>query len=116
MDHARSIVLAALLSSLFAPAARGQDSARVLEIRAYNLKPATRERFHARFEREALPLLRRWNVDVVDYGPSRHDADSYFLMRSYASLEDRQRSEDAFYASDEWRLGPREAILATVPP
>ncbi len=86
----------------------------VVEIRSYNLKAGTRDRFHRLFEREALPMLRRWKVDVVAYGPSLHDSDSYYLMRSYASVEDRQRSEDAFYASDEWRQGPREAILACI--
>jgi ketosteroid isomerase-like protein len=35
-------------------------------------------------------------------------------MRSFSSLEDRQRSEDAFYGSDEWRQGPREAVLAAI--
>jgi hypothetical protein len=35
-------------------------------------------------------------------------------MRAYSSVEDRQRSEDAFYGSDEWRKGPREAILAAI--
>ena len=59
-------------------------------------------------------MLRRWKVDVVAYGPSLHDGDSYYLMRSYSSVEDRQRSEDAFYGSDEWRQGPREAILAAI--
>jgi hypothetical protein len=86
----------------------------VVEIRSYNLKPGTRERFHQRFEREALPMLRRWNVDVVAYGPSLHDSDSYFLMRAFPSVEQRQRSEDAFYGSDEWKKGPREAILADI--
>jgi hypothetical protein len=28
--------------------------------------------------------------------------------------EGRQRSEDTFYGSDEWKNGPREAILAAV--
>lgn len=65
-------------------------------------------------EREALPMLRRWKVDVVAYGPSLHDADSWYLMRSFSSLEDRQRSEDSFYGSDEWKKGPREAILADI--
>ena len=88
--------------------------ARVVEIRSYNLKAGTRDRFHQRFEREALPMLRRFEVDVVAYGPSLHDRDSYYLMRSFASVEDRQRSEDAFYGSDEWRQGPREAILADI--
>lgn len=89
-------------------------SGRVLEIRSYNLKPGTRDRFHQLFEREALPLLQRSKVDVVSYGPSLHDSDSYYLMRSFSSVEDRQRSEDAFYGSDEWRKGPREVILACI--
>jgi len=51
---------------------------------------------------------------VVAYGPSLHDRDSYYLMRGYASLDDRQQSEDAFYGSDAWTRGPREAVLADI--
>lgn len=87
---------------------------RVVEIRSYNLKPGTRAEFQALFEREALPMLQRWNVDVVAYGPSPHDQDSWFLMRGFASVEQRQRDEDAFYGSDEWIKGPRAAILAGI--
>jgi ketosteroid isomerase-like protein len=86
----------------------------VVEIRSYNLKAGTRHRFHQLFLREALPMLQRWNVDVVAYGPSLHDRDSYYLMRAFPSVDDRQRSEDAFYGSDEWWKGPREAILADI--
>lgn len=86
----------------------------MVEIRSYNLEPGTRDRFHQLFLREALPMLRRWKVDVVGYGPSLHDDDSYYLMRAFSSLDARQRSEDAFYGSDEWRQGPREAILADI--
>jgi hypothetical protein len=89
-------------------------SAPVVEIRSYNLKPGTRDRFHQLFEKEALPLLRKWKVDVVAYGASPHDQTSYYLMRAYASLDALQQSEDAFYGSDEWRNGPREAILACI--
>jgi hypothetical protein len=56
-------------------------------------------------------MLQRANIDVVAYGPSLHDADSWFLMRSFKSVEDRQASEDAFYGSKEWIDGPREAVL-----
>jgi len=86
----------------------------VLEIRSYNLKPGTRAAFHALFLREALPLLQRFRVNVVAYGPSLHDRDSYFLMRAFASVEERERSEDAFYGSDAWRSGPRTAVLAAI--
>jgi ketosteroid isomerase-like protein len=59
-------------------------------------------------------MLKRWKVDVIGYGPSLHDADSYFLMRGFEGIEQRQKSEDAFYGSDEWKQGPRERILADI--
>ena len=85
-----------------------------LEIRSYTLKPGTRDEFHRLFLEKALPMLQRWKVDVVAYGPSLHDSDSYFLMRRYDNLVQREESENAFYGSDEWRQGPREAILALI--
>ena len=86
----------------------------VIEIRSYNLKPGTRDRFHQTFLKEALPMLKRWKVDIVSYGPSQHDQDSYFLMRGFEGVAERQKSEDAFYGSDEWKQGPRERILADI--
>jgi len=85
-----------------------------VEIRSYNLKPGTRQEFHRLFVERSLPMLKRWKVDVVRYGPSPHDENSYYLMRAYSSLEDREQSEEGFYGSDEWKLGPREAILALI--
>jgi hypothetical protein len=87
---------------------------RLLEIRSYNLKPGTRAAFHQLMVEQSLPMLKRWHVDVVAFGSSPHDDDSYYLIRAFASLEDRARSEDAFYGSDEWRKGPREAVLALI--
>ena len=85
-----------------------------VEIRSYNLKPGTRQEFHLLFLEEAFPMLQRREVDVVAYGPSLHDTDSYFLMRRYDSLSQREESENTFYGSDEWRQGPREAIIALI--
>lgn len=90
------------------------SQARVVEIRSYNLKPGTRDRFQDTFLKEALPMLKRWKVDVVAYGPSRHDTDSWFLMRAFDSVDQRQKDEDAFYGSEEWKQGPRERILADI--
>src|SRR5262245_34115594 len=86
----------------------------VIEIRVYTLKSGERERFHDLFVRKSLPLLQQRGIDVVAYGPSVHDADSYYLVRSFASLKERTRSEDAFYASREWTDGPRQAVLAAI--
>lgn len=85
-----------------------------VEIRSYTLKPGTRDKFHRLFLEEAMPLLKRWDVDVVAYGPSLHDENSYYLMRNFESLTQREESENAFYDSDEWRQGPREQIIACI--
>ena len=85
-----------------------------VEIRSYNLKDGTRDEFHQLFLKEALPMLKRWKIDVVAYGPSPHDQASYYLIRRYNSLAQREQSEEAFYGSDEWRQGPRQAILSLI--
>lgn len=85
-----------------------------VEIRSYSLKPGTRDQFHRLFLEQAYPMLKRWKVDVVAYGPSLHDEDSYYLMRRYDSLDQREETENAFYGSDGWRQGPREAIITLI--
>lgn len=85
-----------------------------IEICSHNLRPGRRAEFHRLFLEESMPLLQRGKVDVVAYGPSLHDENSYYLIRRFDSLDHREQSEDAFYGSDEWRKGPREAILALI--
>jgi hypothetical protein len=85
-----------------------------VEIRSYNLQPGSREEFHRLFLEKAYPMLKRRNIDVVAYGPSLHDQETYYLIRRYDNLGHREDSENAFYSSDEWRQGPREAILALI--
>lgn len=98
------------------PAPDGSQTAgnAVVEIRSYNLVPGARAEFHRLVVQESMPLLRQWNVDVVGYGPSLHDENSYYLVRAFESLEQRESGEAAFYASPEWVEGPREAILALI--
>ena len=85
-----------------------------IEIRSINLKPGRREEFHRLYIEEALPLLKRWNFDVVAHGPSPHDENSYYVIRHFESLAQREEREDAYYASDDWMQGPRERILALI--
>ena len=85
-----------------------------VEIRSLNLKPGMREEFQRLYIEEALPLLERWNFDVVAYGPSLHDGNSYYVIRHFDSLAQREQMEDAYYASDDWRQGPREAMLTLI--
>jgi hypothetical protein len=85
-----------------------------VEVRSYNLKPGTRNELNHLFLEDALPLLKQWNADVIDFGPSPHDENSYYLIHCCDNLAHLEQSENAFYRSEEWRKGPREAILGCI--
>lgn len=85
-----------------------------IEIRTLTLKPGARDKFHQLYITEALPRLQRWKFDVVAHGPSLHDENTYYVIRRYDSLAIRDQMEDSYYASDDWRKGPREAMLALI--
>ncbi len=86
----------------------------MLEILILNLKDGTREEFHKVYVTQSLPLLRKWKINVVAHGKSLHNENTYYVIRLFKSLEDRQKSEDAFYGSEEWKKGPREAIVSKI--
>lgn len=86
----------------------------IVEIRSYRLQPGTRAEFDRLFVEKSAPMLERWGVDVLAFGPSLDDEDTYVLIRRYPSIEELHESQDAFYGSDEWRQGPREPILALI--
>ena len=85
-----------------------------IEIRTLTLRPDTRDEFQRLYIEEALPHLKRWNFDVVAHSPSLHDANTYYVIRRYESLAQRDQMEDTYYGSDDWRNGPREAMLALI--
>ena len=86
----------------------------MIEIFAINLKPGTRDKFHQLYLTQSLPLQKKWKIEVLAHGPSLHDENSYYAIRSFKSLEDRQQTEDAFYSSDDWQKGPRTTILSMI--
>lgn len=100
-----------LAAALMIAATAAQGAERVLEIRSYNLKPGTVETFERLFAEQARPLLDQHGIDVVAYGRSLHDENSWYLMRAFDDPVQRERAESAFYGSREWRDGPREAVL-----
>lgn len=87
---------------------------RIVEIRSYVLKPGTRFELHALMTTQSYPMLQRWDVDVIAFGATPNDDNTYYLIRAYDNLDHLNTSQDAFYGSDEWRQGPREAILALI--
>ncbi|MEO6064990.1 MAG: NIPSNAP family protein [Lysobacterales bacterium] len=87
---------------------------RLIEVRTYQLKSGASGEFLALMRSQAVPLLRTAGTDVVAWGRSTHEHESCFLIRAYADCADLIARQDAFYASDVWRHGPREPLVACI--
>ncbi|MBV8033522.1 MAG: NIPSNAP family protein [Pelomonas sp.] len=83
---------------------------KLVEVRTYRLKPDCAERFIAAVHM-ALPLVRASGMDVVAFGRSDHEHESFFLIRAFDSREQLVAQQDAFYGSDAWRQGPRAGLI-----
>jgi hypothetical protein len=88
--------------------------ARIIEIRSYQLKPGTAERFDRLMREESLPLLERAGTAVLAARPSLHAGDAYVLMRAYRDTRHRTESQQEFYSSDAWLKGPCTAIMECI--
>jgi len=86
----------------------------ITELRIYKLKENTATAFFKVFTEQSLPMMKRWNVSVLDYGFSLIDKDSFYLIRNYETIEQRKESQDAFYGSDEWINGSKKTIMACI--
>ena len=84
---------------------------RLLELRTYRLKPGTLEAFHDAVHTKAVPMLKAKGMDVVAYGKSDHEEETYYLVRSFTNRESLEREQAAFYGSNDWRSGPRSELV-----
>ncbi|MEJ7806684.1 MAG: NIPSNAP family protein [Telluria sp.] len=86
----------------------------VIEIRTYQLHEGAAERFHQTMHAQVLVLLRASGTDVLGAMASLEDPHCYMIVRAYDSGAARDASQAAFYGSDAWIKGPREAIMACI--
>ena len=84
---------------------------KLVEIRTYRLLPGQAQRF-VEAVHGALPLVRASGMDVVAFGRSDHEHESFFLIRAFANRVQLEAQQAAFYGSTTWREGPREALVA----
>lgn len=86
----------------------------LVEIMLYTLRPGTGGEFLAIMQNESAPLHLQADIDIVWHGQSHHDPDCYGLIRAFKDMEGLEQQLAHFYASDAWRLGPREAIVSRI--
>jgi hypothetical protein len=86
----------------------------LLDVRIYTLHSGKRDKFDSLVRNETIPLARRYGHMVVDFGPSAHDDDSYYLIRAFKSAEERVRSLASLYESEEWLRDYDDRVMALI--
>jgi hypothetical protein len=75
----------------------------IVEIRSYRIKPGRRREFIRLFETRAVPALRSHGMKVMGPFLDVENPNKFSWLRSFPSLEERERMKNAFYGSDLWK-------------
>lgn len=91
-----------------------EDKSWLLEIRLFMLHPDVRDEFHRISRDGTIPLMRKCGITVVAHGPSLNNEDGYFLLRAFATEDDRVELSRSVYATDEWEKNYEEPVMGMI--
>ena len=75
----------------------------IVEVRSYRIKPGRRAEFIRLFETRAVPALQAHGMKVTGPFLDVENPNKFVWLRSFPSLEERERMKDAFYEGDFWK-------------
>jgi hypothetical protein len=75
----------------------------IVEVRSYRIKPGKRAEFIELFEKRAVPTMRKYGMKVVGPMLDVENPNKFVFLRSFPSLEERDRMKDAFYGGEIWK-------------
>ena len=75
----------------------------IVEVRSYRIKPGKRAEFVKLFETRAVPALRKYGMKIVGPLLDVENPNKFVFLRSFPSIEDRERLKDEFYSSEIWK-------------
>ena len=75
----------------------------IVEVRSYRIKPGRRAEFIEFFETRAIPAQRTHGIQILGPLVDLENPNKFVFLRSFPSLDERDRMKDAFYESDLWK-------------
>ncbi|HEU4872999.1 MAG TPA: NIPSNAP family protein [Pyrinomonadaceae bacterium] len=75
----------------------------IVEVRSYRIKPGKRDEFINLFETRAVPAQRTYGINVIGPFLDVENPNKFVFLRSFPSLEERERMKEAFYGSELWK-------------
>jgi heme-degrading monooxygenase HmoA len=79
----------------------------IVEVRSYRIKPGRREEFIKFFETRAVPAQRTHGIKIIGPFLDVENPNKLVFLRSFPTLEERDRTKEAFYGSELWKNGVR---------
>jgi hypothetical protein len=74
----------------------------IVEVRSYRIKPGRRAEFVHFFETRCVPALREHGMRVLGPLLDLENPNKFVWLRTFPSLEERERRRDAFYGGAVW--------------
>ena len=75
----------------------------IVEVRSYRVKPGKRDAFIEFFETRAVPALRSHGMKILGPLLDIENPNKFVFLRSFPSLEERERMKNDFYQSELWK-------------
>ena len=75
----------------------------IVEVRSYRIKPGRREEFIRFFETRAVPAQRAHGMQIIGPLLDLENPDKFVWLRSFPSLEERDRMKNDFYEGELWK-------------
>ena len=75
----------------------------IVEVRSYRIKPGMREEFIKLFETRAVAAMRSYGIKVTGPFLDVENPNKFVFLRSFPSLEERERMRDGFYGGELWK-------------
>ena len=75
----------------------------IVEVRSYRIKPGHRAEFIQLFETRAVPAQRALGIKILGPLIDLENPNKFVFLRSFPSLEERDRMKNAFYEGPLWK-------------
>jgi len=75
----------------------------IVEVRSYRIKPGKRDEFIRLFETRAVSAMRSYGMQVTGPFLDVENPNKFVFLRSFPSLEERDRMKEAFYGGEIWK-------------
>lgn len=97
-----SLFTTLVAGAALAPDARIGEGHPVIELRQYKIVHGQRDRFIDLFDREFVETQEAEEMELVGQFRDRSDPDRFTWIRTFPSMESRQKSLTAFYSGPTW--------------